>query len=39
MKVFVRIAAAVTIAALGLTIAGAIIRVFKTKMTRYYKVY
>ncbi len=39
MKVLFRIIAAFAIVMAGLAVAGAVIRLFKTRMTKYYKVY
>lgn len=39
MKVFLRIVAVLTAVSLCVTAAGMITRIFRTKMTRYYKVY
>lgn len=39
MKVFLRIAAIIAALSLCAAAASAVIRIFKTRMTRYYKVY
>ena len=39
MKIFLRIVAVLAALSLCVTAAGMITRIFKTRMTRYYKVY